>query len=238
MLISCDASQLEWRVAIELSKDQVGLDEIRNKQDTHSLNQQAFELPSRLIAKIYLFRTIFRGSGWAFANDPEFSHVSSSAKYWDNINRLFYEKYSGLDQWHQRLAETVMRGEPIVGPLGRSWSINITRDKRTGELKVPWTLLANYPVQGCGADIMKIARVSFYNRVKKLGIPCLFITTVHDSIVLDAESKYLNILCKLFHEVFADLPDNIKKTFNYTWTVPLECEVKAGPNMKDLTKVQ
>lgn len=235
MLISCDASQLEWRVAIELSKDEVGLDEIRNKQDTHSLNQQAFELPSRLIAKIYLFRTIFRGSGWAFANDPEFSHVSSSAKYWDGINEKFYRKYHGLDLWHKRNAQLVMSGRPIEGPLGRAWTINIPRTDQ-GELKVPWTTLTNYPVQGTGADIMKIARISFYKRIKKLGIPCLFITTVHDSIVVDAAKEYLDIICKTFHAVFADLTRNIKAVFGYDWVVPLECECKFGNNMKDMVK--
>ena len=92
MLIQADAAQLEWRTAVELSKDPIGLQEILNKEDTHSKNQVAFELPSRLIAKIYLFRTIFRGSGWSFANDPDFMHVSSNPKYWDEVNYKFYEK--------------------------------------------------------------------------------------------------------------------------------------------------
>jgi len=83
---------------------------------------------------------------------------------------------------------------------------------------------------------MKIARVSFYKRIKALGIPCLFITTVHDSIVVDAESKYLPKIAEIFHQVFADLTSNIQKMFGYTWTVPLECEVKYGPNMKDMVK--
>lgn len=48
--------RLEWRTAVELSGDPVGLKEILEQQDTHSLNQVAFNLPSRLIAKIYLFR--------------------------------------------------------------------------------------------------------------------------------------------------------------------------------------
>lgn len=56
MLIQADASQLEFRVAVELSQDQVGIKEILEGQDTHSLNQAAFNLPSRLISKIYLFR--------------------------------------------------------------------------------------------------------------------------------------------------------------------------------------
>ena len=55
-LISCDAAGLEWRVVTELSNDPIALQEILNKEDTHSKNQTAFNLPSRLIAKIYLFR--------------------------------------------------------------------------------------------------------------------------------------------------------------------------------------
>lgn len=235
MLISCDASQLEFRVAVQLSGDKVGLDEIRNKQDIHSLNQATFGLPSRLIAKIYLFRTIFRGSGWAFANDPEFSHVSASAKFWDGINEKFYRKYYGLDSWHKQLAQTVMAGQPIRGPLGREWTINIPRADN-GDIKVPWTTLSNFPVQGTGADVMKIARVVFYKRIKKAGIPCLFITTVHDSIVVDAEKQYLGIIAQLFHETFRDLIKNIHTMFGYTWVVPLECEVKYGNNMKDMQK--
>lgn len=56
MLIQCDASQLEWRTILELSKDETGISEILGGEDTHAKNQKAFDLPSRLIAKIFLFR--------------------------------------------------------------------------------------------------------------------------------------------------------------------------------------
>lgn len=56
MLVKCDARQLEWRVAVALSEDKVGIQEILNKEDIHGNNQKAFVLPSRLIAKKYLFR--------------------------------------------------------------------------------------------------------------------------------------------------------------------------------------
>ncbi len=237
MLIQCDASQLEWRVATELSGDTVALSEILNKEDTHSKNQLAFNLPSRLISKIYLFRTIFRGSGFAFANDPEFMHVSSSPKYWDDVNQKFYQKYYGLDNWHKQLAEMVVNGEPIIGPLGRFWNIAMTTDYK-GNLKLPWTIFTNYPVQGTAADVMTIARISFFNRLKKLGLEklVLLVSSVHDSIVVDAPIQYLGKITELFMEVFADLQVNIKKLFNYDWKTPLTCEVKWGMNMKDMEK--
>lgn len=148
MLLQCDASQLEWRTILQLSGDQVGIREVIEKQDAHSLNQKAFDLPSRLIAKIYLFRTIFRGSGYSFANDPNFMHVSTSPKYWDRVGEMFYEKYSGIDQCHHKWAEIVASGRPIVGPLGREWEFS-TRNKK-GEFFLPWTVFTNYPVNISG----------------------------------------------------------------------------------------
>ena len=214
----------------------MGLSEVINNEDAHAKNQKAFDLPSRLIAKIFLFRTIFRGSGYAFANDPDFMHVSSDPKFWDKMNEKFYAKYHGLDRKHKEWMQTVSAGKPIVGPMGRSWTIPMGRDYR-GELKLPINALTNYPVQGTGADVMMIARISAYKRIKKAGLPCDFISTVHDSIVVDTTEEYLQPIAKIFDEVFADIPKNIKTVFGYDWKVPMACESKYGPNMKDMKKI-
>lgn len=236
MLVSCDASQLEWRTILELSRDEVGIREVNDGADTHSLNQDAFNLPSRLIAKIYLFRTIFRGSGYAFANDPQFMHVSADPKFWDEIGRKFYSKYKGIDSQHKQWADVVMSGRPLVGPTGTEWEIPVKRDIR-GDIKIPWTVLTNYPVQGTGADVMMIARLSFHRRLKAAGITALLVSTVHDSIVVDTPSMYVETVAELFYSVFDDLVDNIRKVFKYDWMVPLNCEVKAGMNQKDMKLV-
>ena len=65
MLIQADAKALEWWTAVWLSQDKTGMNEILNGLDLHTENQKAFGLPSRLIAKKYLFRTIYRGSAYA-----------------------------------------------------------------------------------------------------------------------------------------------------------------------------
>ena len=183
--------------------------------------------------------TIFRGSGWSFANDPDFMHVSSSANYWDQANEKFYEKYKGLDNKHKEWASLVVSGSPIIGPTGRFWKIPMGQDWK-GQTKIPWTVLSNYPVQGTAADLMTIARVSFLGRLKKLNLDGVvkLVSSVHDSIVVDAPSALLQEITNLFHQVFDDLAKNVKKLFGYEWEVPLGCEVKYGPNMKDMTKNQ
>lgn len=224
--------QLEWRTALELSQDEVGIEEILNKDDIHSNNQAAFQLPSRLIAKIFLFRTIFRGSGWSFANDPDFMHVSTSASFWDDMNEKFYKKYNGLDKCHTRWTELVVAGKPIIGPSGRSWLIPMKEG-----FKIPLTTLTNYPIQGSGADVMMVARISAHRRIKALGIPCKWVSTVHDSIVVDVPNEYIQTVVDVFHQVFDDLPANMLRVFKYKWRVPMACETKQGLNMKDMQKI-
>ena len=234
MIISADAKALEWRTVVELSGDPTGLQEILNKEDAHELNRVAFNLPSRLIAKIYLFRTIFnRGNGYAFTVDPNFMHVSTSVKYWDKVGEKFYTKYAAIEELYQKNEALVLAGKPLEGPLGRFWPLDLVQGWN-GDLKVPETLLVNYPVQGTGADVMAIARVSFYNRLKKKGwAEVKLVATVHDSIVVDAPEEYVQEIVDMFHQVFADLPLNIKRLFGYEWKTPLECEVCVGPNFKD-----
>ena len=242
MLIQADASglQLEWRVLVELAKDSTGLNEILNKEDVHVNNQITFKLPDRLIAKKYLFRTIYnRGKGYAFTVDPDFMHVSTSIKYWDNIGEQFYSKYYGINKKHLEWGADVVEGLPIVGPFGRFWPIDMTINYK-GEVAIPWSVLTNLPVQGTGHDIVSIARVSFFSRLKKTGLydkGVKLISTVHDSIVADIPDTLAQPVCNLFHQVFDDIPLNIMKMFNYDWQVPLGCEVKYGANLKTMTKL-
>lgn len=231
--------RLEWRTVLELSQDPVGIAEVLAGQDTHSLNEKAFNLPSRLIAKIYLFRTIFnRGNGYAFTVDPDFQHVSTSVKFWDNIGKKFYTKYENIDKLYDTNLSIIGQGKPIVGPLGREWLIEPTTDWK-GDFTLPVTKAVNYPTQGTGADVMMLARISFRNRMHKLPNAkyVKLISTVHDSIVLDAKEEHIIPAAKMFDDVFKDLPKNIEKIFGYKWKVPLACETKYGMNMKEQKKI-
>lgn len=242
MLVVCDASQLEWRTVVELSQDPVGLKEIEDGLDFHSINQETFGLPDRLTSKIYLFRTIFNwGKGYAFTVDPKFMHVSTSVKFWDDVGKKFYEKYNGIDKLYHKNLEIITKKQPIIGPLGREWLIS-PFDK-DGNFNLPYTKAVNYPTQGTGADVMMLARISFWNKLKK--IPDLFhnvklISTVHDSINTDVNHKEVDIkdVARLFNDVFKDLPKNIEKIFGYKWKTPLACETKAGMDMKNMLKLK
>lgn len=234
MLIKIDAAQLEWRVAVWLSNDTTGIKEILDGVDTHSDNQTVFGLPSRLIAKIYLFRTIFRGSGYAFSLDPDFVTVSDDPDFWDEINRKFYRKYFGLDKWHHNLAQLSAERKPIVSPLGREWLI--PPDPVTGKLR--WTVFTNYPVQGTGADLMAVARVSLYRRLLAAKCKAVLVSTVHDDIKVDAPDEEVDFVVKTAYSVFDDIPNNVKRMFGVNLPIPFPGEVSIGKNLLEMEKVK
>ena len=99
MILQADAKQLEWIGATYLSQDPVAIDEIWKEVDQHSDNQQRFGLPSRLIAKTFVFRLIYGGSAYSYANDPNFKDIGNE-EFWQSVIDQFYSKYKNLNPGH------------------------------------------------------------------------------------------------------------------------------------------
>lgn len=98
--------------------------------------------------------------------------------------------------------------------------------------------ITNYPNQGCGADVMAVARVACYQRMKRAGMQSKLISTVHDSIVADCPDNEVQDVSVLFRSVFEDLPKLITQTYDVDWNVAMQGEVSVGPNMLDLTEIK
>ena len=148
MLIQVDAQALEVRVAAWYYDDKVLIDELVSGQDIHENNRKLFNLPSRLIAKILVFRTIYGGSAYSFANDPDFVEVSRSEKFWQKVLNTFYEKYQGIRKGHTKDIQTVAATGKLVMPTGRVY--HYTPVKKGNEYKLPETTIKNYPINFSG----------------------------------------------------------------------------------------
>jgi len=236
MILNADAKQLEWVCAAFLSQDSVAIKEIMGETDQHTDNQKRFGLPSRLIAKTFVFRLIYGGSAYSYANDPNFKDIGNE-KFWQNVIDQFYTKYSGLKKWHDDIMFKVKQTNQLVMPSGRTYKY-LPETNSMGNLKYPRTRILNYPVQGLGADLMAIVRVSLYNKIVKLpGVK--LINTVHDSIMLDYDPKvcYTNSIVEIVKECFHNVPDNFTKLFGKKFNLPMRVDIQTGKswgNLEDL----
>jgi len=233
-LVNVDVKSLENVVAAELSQDKVMMQEIREKQDLHANNQKAFGLPSRLVAKVLVFRILYGGGAYSFANDSDFTATSTSVKYWEKAIEAFYDKYKGVKVWHEQLIQTAQREGRLVIPSGRHFPISPMVNKWNGGMDWPITVIKNYPVQGFGADLVMLARLEARKRLRASGLEYKLISTIHDSIVADCPSHAVRDVGRILYDSIEAVPALCKRVFGYDFSLPLTSEVQYGPNKKEM----
>lgn len=237
MFLQGDAKGIEWVCVNYLSQDSIGMEEIRNGVDQHTINQRTFNLPDRRIAKIFVFRLIYGGSEWSYSLDPDFNWISHQPRFWRKRIDAFYDKYQGIRNQHDKWMQEATTMGRISMATGRYYPFSPYIDRK-GESQWPRTKIINYPVQGLAADICSIARVSLRQRITDARVK--FISTVHDSIVVDLppDDDLIQSTVDSFNNVFTDLPSNFEHIFGVKFNLPLKVEILKGNNLKDLTNIE
>jgi DNA polymerase I-like protein with 3'-5' exonuclease and polymerase domains len=238
-ILQVDLSQIEWRDAAWLSQDRVMIAEINSGVDQHVATvQDLMELifknkedpvskKNRDHAKVFNFRMIYGGTEWGFYLD--INMPSFSVKKWRRIIQDFFEKYSGLKEFHSKCVSFVFRNGYLELPTGRWFKFHKKHIK--GEYTYAINQIKNYPVQGMsGGDILPLMAVIIRRGMRKLGLKSKCVLTVHDSIVFDYVDEEKDKLIKLCYDVGNNLDTYIRNYYGLDWNVKLEVECEAGPN--------
>jgi DNA polymerase-1 len=98
----------------------------------------------------------------------------------------------------------------------------------------PVTTIKNYIVQGTGADLVMIARISLFNRMKAAKMRSKLIMTVHDSIVGDCPEDEWEQFSRLALEAINDVPKNFERLYKVPFNLELNAEVLYGANLGDM----
>lgn len=233
-LVNADVKSLEIVVAAELSNDLILKQELRNKVDTHALNQLRFKLPDRVTAKRFIFKILYGASAYGYSIDGDFVDVRFSHRQWQGVIDEFYAKYVGIKAWHIGLIETAQREQRLAIPSGRYYPIRPDYTK-----KQPWphTIIKNYPVQGFGADLVMLARCRARQLLNGSGAEHKLCGTIHDSLVVDCPSSEVQSVGQLLKQSVEEVPDLCRSIWGYDFSLPLTAEIKVGKNKKDMTEL-
>lgn len=238
MIVELDFSQLEWRVAAQLSNDPVMIQEILDGVDIHESVRSDPNLfagkVERVLAKVFNFRAIYVDERFAvhsFSSDPDMPRLSK--RQWQRVISGFFEKYSRFSRWHNELyREVVINGGVMTAPSGRKYTFVKYHNNR-GEYDYNRAQIYNYPVQGtAGGEILPIALVQL--RRDFLGTPVKLINTVHDSIIMDAPKKELDFIYESWYNNLKQIPGIYREMFGVEWRVPLTGEMKFGPSWGEM----
>ena len=181
-LVIADYSQIELRVAAQISGDGRMISAYQNGEDLHALTASLISnVPAdsvtkvqRQAAKAVNFGLIF-GMGAAglqkYARQPY--GVEMSLEQATGFRDSFFSAYPGIAAWHQRIKNAKPTEERSLS--GRKFTFN--QDSGAAGLY-------NTPVQGTAADIAKAALGILAKRTK--GTSIRIIVVVHDEILLEA----------------------------------------------------
>lgn len=229
-----DGSQLEFRVAAHLGRDQVALADIRNpKFDAHyQTGEILYKKPRERIskdertdAKPRTFKPLYGGM----------SGTAEERAYY----KFFQEKYSGIYKTQEAWTYLVLRDKCLTTEWGLKFywpdtKLEVSARGGKGYIKNR-TSIFNYPVQSLAtAEIIPIALVYFWHKAKALKLKLFLTNTVHDSIMCELPPEEEDVFRSLSEECFTvDCFRFLSRVYNVRFTVPLGTETKVGAHWSE-----
>jgi DNA polymerase I-like protein with 3'-5' exonuclease and polymerase domains len=178
-LIIADYSQIELRVAAELSRDKVMIEALHARDDLHAktaqlvLRKAAISKGERQLAKGINFGLVYGMSAFGLHRTLKTGYgIDISNAESEQFRNRFLESYPGIRRWHE---EQVSRHK-ISSRGGRSWS-DLPKPRQSG-----WRHRLNYPVQATGAEGLKEALALL---VDSLHDDWKLVNVIHDEVVLE-----------------------------------------------------
>lgn len=235
-LLTADYSQIELRVLAHFSEDQTLCDAFAGGQDIHTLvasqvNHVALEdvtSEMRRGAKAVNFGIIYGQSPFGLAKSLGISK-EEAAKF---IHEYF-ARYPGVEDFMHRTLAACRRDGFVKTLLGRRRAISGIRppakpkdsqfDTQPAplQLNLPERTAVNTVIQGTAADLIKLAMLAVYKRMRAEQLEAKMILQIHDELVFDCPEQELDSLRQIVVEEMSGAGQLL---------VPLEVDVKSGEN--------
>lgn len=227
LLVVCDYSQVELRLAAYIAKDERMLTAFRDGIDLHAATAAIVldKVPAdvtkqdRQLAKAVNFGLIYGQSARGLVRYAKSSYgVELSEKRAHEIRDRFFGAYAGLARWHKVVTQDA-RG--FVSAEARTL-LGRRQQLLDGDWWPRFTRLVNTPVQGTAADGIKKALVRL---AKALPVGAHVVATIHDEIVVECEEAQApdvlamtkTTMIEGMAEIAKDCPVEVEGGIGKTW---------------------
>lgn len=224
LLIDADYSQIELRLLADFSGCKELISAFNNEEDIHALtasqvfnvNVQNVTSDMRRQAKAVNFGIIYGISAFGLAEDLGISPTSAQ-KY---INKYF-ETYSSVKEYFEKSVGAAKLSGYTKTYLGRKRVINELNSSNRNVRLFGERAAMNMPLQGSSADIIKLAMINVYKKLKEGGFRAKLIMQVHDELIIDCPKDEVEKVAKL-------LKDEMEGAVRLS--IPLSVDVGIGKN--------
>lgn len=227
ILISCDYSQIELRVLAHVADDKNMIDAFEHHSDIHTKTaSEVFKVPvdevtstMRSNAKAVNFGIVYGISDFSLAQDLKITK-KEAAEYM----AIYFERYPKIKEYLNYVSEYAKEKGYVLTILNRRRFIPEIKSSNKIVKALGERLAMNAPIQGSAADIIKLAMVNVYNKLREKNLNSELILQVHDELILNVKKDEFDIVKQL---VIEEMEKAIKLN------VALDVDLKYGDTWYD-----
>ena len=222
--VSADYSQIELRIMAHLSEDKNLVDAFNVGEDIHAATSaKIYNVPledvssdMRRKAKTANFGIIYGIS--VFGLSERLNIPRAEAK---ELIDGYFATYPGVKRYMDESIEKAREKQYVETIYGRKRYVNDINSRNATVRGYAERNAINAPIQGSAADIIKIAMINIFNRLKRENLKSKMILQVHDELNLNVPMDEKNRVMQLVEEEM----ENACKL-----NVPLKTDCAAGRN--------
>ena len=224
VLVDADYSQIELRLLAQISGDAAMRDAFRSGEDFHAVTAaHVFNVPldevtstMRQAAKAVNFGIVYGISDFSLSQELDIS-AAEAQKYMD----AYFARFPSVKQYMEDVvaqsrengyAETLFHRRRALPEITASKFATRAFGERVA---------LNMPIQGTAADIIKLAMVKVFRRLKDEGLDAKLIMQVHDELIVECPAEETGRVKELLTEEMEGV---------YPLDVPLIAEAHEGQN--------
>ncbi|WP_288848860.1 DNA polymerase I [Mitsuokella jalaludinii] len=223
-LLSADYSQIELRLLAHMSGDENFIDAFKRGQDIHARTAaEVFGIPLdevtpelRRHAKAVNFGIVYGISDFGLARNLHISRKEAG----DYISRYF-TRYPGVRAFMDKVVAEAHETGYVTTMFGRRRELPAIKSRNFNQRMLAERMAMNTPIQGTAADVIKLAMIAAYRKLREAGLKSRILLQVHDELVLEVKESELETVQAILHEAM----EHVVSLF-----VPLSIDVHWGRN--------
>ncbi len=222
VLVDADYSQIELRLLAHISGDKHMREAFLSGEDIHTVTaSQVFNTPidavtslQRSRAKAVNFGIVYGISAWSLAQD--IGVIQAEAKAY---MEAYLNKYDGVREYMKTIVENAKHDGYVKTIYARRRYLPELKSSNFNTRSFGERVALNMPIQGTAADIIKLAMVNVYDRLKAEGLKAKLILQVHDELICECPEDEAQRVADILREEMSGAAE---------LSVPLTVDVKIG----------
>ena len=192
LFMDADYSQIELRVLAHMSGDEKLIEAYRMEEDIHRITaSQVFHTPfeevtdlQRRNAKAVNFGIVYGISSFGLSQDLSITR-KEAAEYIEQ----YFKTYPKVKGFLDGMVEEAKKNGYVTTLFGRRRPIPELSSSNFMQRSFGERVAMNSPIQGTAADIIKIAMIRVYNKLKEEGLKSRLILQVHDELLIETNES-------------------------------------------------